>query len=185
MAERGFFLLCELNVNLQIEAASDSPENDPDTSIQVIIICIRWQMGMILGLLARRENHTFVPLGNGCYFLITRGLYLCQVVCEGREPQYFWWCHVRWSLWRIKINSKREWCWCSPSCIYMHNLKCEISFVLRGKKKCILQNFTEIYTYIFKPQALFFFFAWRIEGKKLLMFSRILSPPEAHSILTH
>lgn len=67
----------------------------------------------------------------------------------------------------------------------MHNLKCEISFVLRGKKKCILQNFTEIYTYIFKPQALFFFFAWRIEGKKLLMFSRILSPPEAHSILTH
>lgn len=37
-------------------------------------------------------------------------------------------------------------------------LKCEISFVLRGKKKCILQNFTEIYTYVFKPQALFFFF---------------------------
>lgn len=33
-------------------------------------------MGMILGLLARRENHTFVPLGNGYYFLITRGLYL-------------------------------------------------------------------------------------------------------------
>lgn len=129
-----FFLFCGLNENLQVGAASDSPENDPDTPEQVIFLCIRWQMGMILGLLSRRENHTFVLLGDGCYFLITRGLYLCQVVREGREPQYFWWCHVRWSRWRIKNHSKREWWWCSQSCIYMLNLKCEISFVLRGKK---------------------------------------------------
>lgn len=92
----------------------------------------------VLCLLARRENCTFVPLGNVGYFLITRELYLCH----GQEVSV-----VSMVPCPLKDLSRSNTVFCFRRwCRYALSIKCEIFFFyFKGKKK--FRSLAEIYSY--------------------------------------